>query len=125
MTSRKKIFLFALFFLIIAFLIITFLLLIDVLSENQFKSIILGWIITTINVGLGIVSIKSGINKSEKVFMQRIFGGMVIRFMAILLMVVLALLFLELNRISFIFSVLFYYIFYLIIEIIYLNFSQN
>jgi hypothetical protein len=125
MTSRKRILLFAVTSLILSFVLIAFLLLIHLLNENQFKSIILGWIITTINVGLGIVSIKSGINKSEKIFMQRIFGGMVIRFMTILIMVVLALLLLELNRITFIFSVLFYYIFYLIIEIIYLNFIQN
>ena len=125
MTSRNKIFLFAFIFLIISFLLIIILWSMEVLKENQFKSIIIGWIVTTFNVGLGIISIKSGLNKSEKVFIQRIFGGMVIRFIAILIMVVLALLFLELNRISFIFSILFYYFFYLVIEIFYLNFSHN
>ena len=125
MTSRKKFFLFAFIFLIISLLLITLLLLLNILTEKQFNSIIIGWTITTFNIGLGIISIKSGLNKSEMVFIRRIFGGMVVRFVVILVLVVLALLFLELNRISFIFSVLFYYIFYLIIEIIYLNFSQN
>jgi hypothetical protein len=58
-------------------------------------------------------------------FFKRLFGGMVIRFFTTLIMVVLVLLFLELNRISFIFSILFFYIFYLVVEIIYLNFRQN
>jgi hypothetical protein len=50
---------------------------------------------------------------------------MVIRLFTTLILVVLVMLFLELNRISFIFSILFFYIFYLAIEIIYLNFRQN
>jgi hypothetical protein len=81
--------------------------------------------ITIINAGFGVISIKSGISKPEKVFLRRLLGGMVIRFFTTLIMVILALLFLELNRISFIFSILFFYIFYLIVEIIYLNFRQN
>ena len=52
----------------------------------------------------------------KRMFFQRVFGGMVIRFFTTLIMVVLALLFLELNRISFIFSILFFYIFYLVIR---------
>jgi len=92
------------------------------LSKDDFKAFLLAGIITAFNTGLGIISIKSVINKPESVFIQRLFGGMVIRFFTTLIMVVLALLFLELNRISFIFSILFFYIFYLVVEIIYLNF---
>jgi len=106
-------------------LIIVFLFYFDVLSKEDFKAIVLAGIITTFNAGLAVISIKSGINRVEKVFLQRLFGGMVLRFFITLIMVVLALLFLELNRISFIFSILFFYIFYLIVEIIYLNFRQN
>jgi hypothetical protein len=122
MTSLKKTFIFPASFLIVTVLIIIILFLLNVLSGEHFKSFILAGAITTFNAGLGAISIRSGINKPEKVFLQRLLGGMVIRFFTTLIMLVLALLFLELNRISFIFSILFFYIFYLIIEIIYFNF---
>ncbi len=125
MTSLKKLTYFTLTFIIFSFLLITILFLIDVISADQLKSFIVAGSITTFNAALGMISIKTGINKPEKMFFQRLFGGMVIRFLLTLIMVVLALLFLELNRISFIFSILFFYIFYLTIEIIYLNFLQN
>ena len=125
MTSAKKLILFSSAFLAITFLISALLFYSDVLSKDDFKAFLLAGIITAFNTGLGIISIKSVINKPESVFIQRLFGGMVIRFFTTLIMVVLALLFLELNRISFIFSILFFYIFYLVVEIIYLNFRQN
>ncbi|OGU41002.1 MAG: hypothetical protein A2058_03195 [Ignavibacteria bacterium GWA2_36_19] len=125
MTSPKKLILFSSAFLAITFLISALLFYLDVLSKDDFKAFLLAGIITAFNTGLGIISIKSVINKPESVFIQRLFGGMVIRFFTTLIMVVLALLFLELKRISFIFSILFFYIFYLVVEIIYLNFRQN
>ncbi len=125
MISIKKLFLFASAFLVLTFLLIIILYLLNFLSEEFFKSFMLAGAITTFNAGLGTISIKSGINKPEKMFFQRLFGGMVIRFLTTLIMVVLAMLFLELNRISFIFSILFFYIFYLLVEIIYLNIRQN
>ena len=125
MTSPKKLILFSSAFFVLTFLIVTSLFFLDVFSKEDFKAFIIAEIITTFNTGIGVISIKSGINKPEKMFFQRLFGGMVIRFFTTLIMVVLALLFLELNRISFIFSILFFYIFYLVVEIIYLNFRQN
>ena len=125
MTSPKKLILFSSAFFVLTFLIVTSLFFLDVFSKEDYKAFIIAGIITTFNAGLGVISIKSGINKPEKMFFQRLFGGMVIRFFTTLIMVVLVLLFLELNRISFIFSILFFYIFYLVVEIIYLNFRQN
>ena len=125
MTSPKKLILFSSAFFALTFLIVTSLFLLDIFSKEDYKAFIIAGIITTFNAGLGVISIKSGINKPEKMFFQRLFGGMVIRFFTTLIMVVLVLLFLELNRISFIFSILFFYIFYLVVEIIYLNFRQN
>ena len=122
MTSLNKLLIFTASFVIVSILIIIILFLLNILSGEYFKSFMLAGTITTLNAGLGAISIRSGINKPEKVFFQRLFGGMTIRFLSTLIMLVLALLFLELNRISFIFSILFFYIFYLIIEIIYLNF---
>ena len=125
MTSPKKLILFSSTFFVLTFLIVTSLFFLDVFPKEDYKAFIIAGIITTFNAGLGVISIKSGINKPEKMFFQRLFGGMVIRFFTTLVMVVLVLLFLELNRISFIFSILFFYIFYLVVEIIYLNFRQN
>jgi hypothetical protein len=125
MTSPKKFILFSSAFFVLTFLIVTSLFFLDVFPKEDYKAFIIAGIITTFNAGLGVISIKSGINKPEKMFFQRLFGGMVIRFFTTLIMVVLVLLFLELNRISFIFSILFFYIFYLVVEIIYLNFRQN
>ena len=125
MTSPKKLILFSSAFFVLTFLIVTSLFFLDVFPKEDYKAFIIAGIITTFNAGLGVISIKSGINKPEKMFFQRLFGGMVIRFFTTLIMVVLVLLFLELNRISFIFSILFFYIFYLVVEIIYLNFRQN
>ena len=125
MTSLKKLILFSSAFFVLTFLIVTSLFFLDVISKEDFKAFIIAGIITTFNTGIGVISIKSGINKPGKMFFQRLFGGMVIRFFTTLIIVVLVLLFLELNRISFIFSILFFYIFYLVVEIIYLNFRQN
>lgn len=126
MTSpHKKLFLFSTAFLVLTFLLITIFYWLNLLSEEFFKSFMLAGAISMINAGFGAISIKSGISKPEKVFLRRLLGGMVLRFLTTLIMVIFALLFLELNRISFIFSILFFYIFYLIVEIIYLNFRQN
>jgi hypothetical protein len=125
MTSRKKFISFSSAFIVLVILIISFLFYLDILSKEFFKAFLMAIVITTFNAGLGLISIKTGINKPEKKFFQRLLGGMVIRFFTTLIMVFLALFFLELNRISFIFSILFFYIFYLVIEIIYLNFNQN
>ena len=125
MTSPKKLILFSSAFFVLTFLIVTSLFFLDVFPKEDYKAFIIAGIITTFNAGLGVISIKSGINKPEKKFLQRLLGGMVIRFFIALITVVLVLLFLELNRISFIFSILFFYIFYLVVEIIYLNFRQN
>ena len=111
---------------VIVLVLIAFLFLPTGLFPNlYFDSIVLAWGITTVNSLLAFFAIKTGINKSEKVFFRRIFGGMLVRFMIVLLIVVLVLFFLEIYRISFIFSILFFYIYYLIIEIIYLNNRQN
>ncbi len=125
MTSHKKFFLITSTLTATIFLIITLFYFTNILSKEYFKSIITAGLITSFNAVIGIISIKSGINKPEKIFFRRIFGGIVVRLFLTLILLVLTLVFLELNRISFIFSILFFYIFYLITEIIYLNLNQN
>src|SRR3989339_382494 len=86
MTSPKKLILFSSAFLAITFLISALLFYLDVLSKDDFKAFLLAGIITAFNTGLGIISIKSVINKPESVFIQRLFGGMVIGFCIMLWM---------------------------------------
>lgn len=96
----------------------------NIFSIGQINSITIAFVISSFNAFIGMVLVKSGLNKTDKIFFRRAIGGMVIRLFMTLLLVVLVLVFLELNRISFIFSILFFYIFYLVIEIIFLNFRQ-
>ena len=125
MTSQKKLLTFTVVFLIVSFLIAIFLFLWGTLSRDSLKSILLAEAITTFNALFGLIYFKSVLNKSVQVFFRRVFGGIVVRLVSTLVIVVLALFFLELNRISFIFSILFFYVFFLVVEIIYLNFHQN
>ena len=75
---------------------------------------------TTINYALGMLAIKIGINQNYKIFMISVFGGMLLRLTLLILLVFIALEFLDISRNIFIFSVLFFYILYLISEIFYL-----
>lgn len=125
MTLEQKITLFILFFLILYLSIILFLYFTYNLSIENMISLLLGIVLTTLNAYLGFYSIKAGIDKPAKIFFRWILGGMVVRLFLLIVAVVLVFEFLEINRISFIFSILFFYIFYLIIEVIYLNFRSN
>lgn len=124
MISRSKLTVFTAGFILIAFCIIFILYFAGFIAQPTFKSMFLAASITSFNALFGFLSLRSGLNKPEKVFMRRVLGGMIFRLFSTLIVVVLALILLELNKISFIFSILFFYIFYLIIEIIYLNFRQ-
>lgn len=75
---------------------------------------------TTINYALGMLAIKIGINQSYKIFLVSVFGGMLFRLVLLIILVFIALTFLDISRNIFIFSVLFFYILYLISEIFYL-----
>jgi len=108
-------------------ILITILILSVTNSYNRiiFKSILFGDIITFLNFVLGLLFILFGINRSDKTFLISIFGGLILRLGVMLGLVLVCLKFLEINEISFIFSLLFFYIFYAIIEIIYLVFSKK
>lgn len=93
----------------------------DVFSYSQYISINLSLIITTINFLAGITAAKISLNKKEKTFIKIVFGSMVIRLFLMLAIILIMLVFLDINRNSFIFSIFFFYIFYLLIEVFYLN----
>ena len=90
------------------------------ISNVDAYSIYLAILFTTINFSLGILAIKIGFKSNYKVFMASVFGGMLIRFISLIILVFIALKFLDISRNIFIFLVLFFYIIYLISEIFYL-----
>ena len=114
--------------LIISFIVlfgVTILYLISELSGLMFKSILLGAGFSTLNFTIGILLIKFSVNKSDRIFLLSLWGGLLLRLILGLLIVLITLIFLEINAYGFIFSILFYYVFYLVIEIFYLNLGRK
>lgn len=85
------------------------------------KSLFYGLLITSINFTLGILSYRFGLEKSDKIFLIVVFGGLFIRLFLMLIMILIAikLLFVSLN--SFIFTTFICYFYYLIVEIFILS----
>jgi len=113
---------------IISFIVllgVTILYLISELSDLMFDSILLGAGFSTFNFTIGILFIKFSLNKSDKVFLLTLWGGFLLRLILGLSIVLITLIFLEINAYGFIFSLLFYYVFYLVIEIYYLNLGRK
>ncbi len=96
-----------------------------VVSNVIFKSIIFGSFISIINFLIGLSLVKFSINKSEKIFLISLWGGMLLRLIFGLSIVLISFIFLEINTYGFIFSILFFHIFYLIIEIFYLDLRRK
>ena len=94
-------------------------------NQIQFKSILIGDIVGFSNFVLGLVFIFIGINRPDKFFLMTVYGGILIRLFVLSVIVVLIIKTLEINVNNFIFSLLFFYFFYLIVEIIYLNFRKR
>lgn len=105
--------------------VVTILFILSGISQKLFISIIIGFTISAINFLIGIGLIKFSISKSEKIFLFALWGGLLIRLILGLTVVLISLIFLEINTYGFIFSILFFYVFYLIIEIFYLNFGRK
>lgn len=88
-------------------------------------SIFWGNFFAFLNLLLGLSIIFWGINKSHRLFLISLFGGSIIRMIIMLVLVLISLKFLELNMGNFIFSLLFFYFFYLITEIIYIHLKRR
>lgn len=113
---------------IISFIVllgVTILYLISELSGLMFKSILLGAGFSMLNFTIGLLLIKFSVNKSDRIFLLALWGGLLLRLILGLLLVLITLIFLEINAYGFIFSILFYYFFYLVIEIYYLNLGRK
>ncbi len=125
MISAKKILLFGISFGIFSLIILAGYSLVAASNKIIFKSILIGDFLAFLNFVLGLMFVTWGINRPNKEFLASLFGGLLIRLSLLLILLTSTLIFLEINEISFIFSILFFYFFYVIIEIIYLNFRKR
>lgn len=91
----------------------------------QFYSLLYGFIFSTLNFLLGVYSIHFGFEKSDKIFLIVVFGGLVVRLILMLILIVIALKFLFVRLNSFIFTTFIFYFYYLIVEIFILNQKKN
>jgi len=109
---------------LIAVFIISLLLLIayffSVIPEEFFTAVLIADSLAVLNYFSGLICIKIGLKGSQDTFFKATLGGMGIRLLVMLLLVFISLTYLNINRNSFIFSILFFYILYLIFELIYL-----
>ena len=95
------------------------------LNSDLFFSLFYGFIFSTINFFLGVLSIHFGFEKSDKIFLIIVFGGLVIRLFLMFILVVIAIKFLFVRLNSFIFTTFIFYFYYLIVEIFILNQKKN
>jgi hypothetical protein len=95
------------------------------IDSKIFFSLFYGFIFPSINFLFGATSIHFGFEKSDKLFLIIVFGGMILRLfiMFILIMITLKLLFVSLD--SFIFTTFIFYFYYLIVEIFILTQKKN
>ena len=125
MLNKKSLRLFTIISTLISLLIIAFLSYFSIWNFITFYSILIGASIVVLNFFIGFLFIKFSLGKSDKIFFAMLWGGLVFRLISILILVLIMLKFLELNTFGFIFSILFFYVFYLIIEILYLNLKKT
>lgn len=83
-----------------------------------------GLILAILNFLIGYLFIKRSYSASNNLFFSMLWGGLILRLMLTLSLTFIVLKFLEINEFGFIFSLLFFYVFFLIIEILYLNLKK-
>lgn len=95
------------------------------LEAITFNSILYGFIISTFNIFLGIIFIRYGLDKSDKIFLIVVFGGLILRLFIVLALIVITLKFLFVRLNSFIFTTFIFYFYYLIVEVYILSQKKN
>ena len=123
--NEKQLFIICILISCLTLLIVSILFLLSAISSLIFKSILLGTLLSIINFVIGVSLIKFSINKSDSIFLLALWGGILFRLILGLSLVLMTLIFLEINTYGFIFSILFFYVFYLLIEIFYLNLGRK
>jgi len=123
--NEKQLFTICILISCLTLLIVSILYLLSAVSGLIFKSILLGTLLSMINFVIGVSLIKFSITKSDNIFLLALWGGILFRLILGLSLVLITLIFLEINTYGFIFSILFFYVFYLFIEIFYLNLGRK
>jgi hypothetical protein len=93
-------------------------------TVNQINSFVFGYIISLINAVIGYKLNTMAFSKPTKSFMVLVFGGMGIRLMVVLLLLLILIQFTTLDSISLVGSVFFFYTLFISIEIYYLHKKQ-
>jgi len=95
------------------------------LETAIFNSFLYGFIISSINILLGLFLIRHGISKSDKIFLLIVFGGSILRLFIVFSFIILTLKFLFVRLNSFIFITFIFYFYYLIVEVYILLQKKN
>src|ERR1035437_3736572 len=106
-------------FIGLIFISILFLYQIKIISFDFLKSFILASVITYLNFLMGYFFLIVSKGKSDTIFLIMIMGGMILRLFFMLLLVLISLKFLDIKTGVFIFVIFFFYVFYLLVEILY------
>jgi hypothetical protein len=123
--NEKQLFIICIVISCLTILIVSIFFFLSTISGLIFNSILLGTLFSMINFVIGVSLIKFSINKSDTIFLIALWGGLLFRLILGLSVVLITLIFLEINTYGFIFSILFFYVFYLLIEIFYLNLGRK
>lgn len=110
----------------IVLLVLAFILLFTGKIETiLFSSFLYGFIISTLSFILGLFSIQFGLEKSDRIFLVVVFGGLVIRLFLILMLIIITINFLFVSLNWFILITFIFYFYYMIIEIYILLQKKN
>ena len=85
--------------------------------DIEIQSVVFSWILCTLNVLIGVRFIVSAVDKEQKSFTVSLFGGLIIRLVAVLCFVLLGLLVFRFKEAGFIVSLFCFYFLFLIFEV--------
>jgi hypothetical protein len=94
------------------------------LSQVQIISIICGYLISLLNAFLGYKLNVMGINKPVKSFMVLVFGGMGLRILILVILLLVLLRIAGLDEVSLVGSAFFFYIVFMTLEVLYFHKKQ-
>jgi hypothetical protein len=90
-------------------------------SEGVVLAVCVGALLSTVNVLAGFLTIEYSFDKSYTVFLKAVLGGMGVRMVVMLGLMLLMILVARLEAVPFTISLLGFYVVYLVLEILYLQ----
>ena len=90
------------------------------LYNPHFLELISGWLLSSVNILIGVRILENALTKSNKRFMVISFGSITVRMFATIIIFLILILLFKFERVSLVFSVFGFYFIYLLFEIIYL-----